>query len=131
MCDQLFLSAFLHLVRNKLYTEMFTTIPEPEILHDDELSEEERVMRGMDLGFSPRTSSRVIRTLVLPVPDVPLTREYMSWCPEGQKFKFMLMSVETWTIETGATLRMYSQSFDVHGRPLLLWRHCYSLAPRN
>jgi hypothetical protein len=32
---------------------------------------------------------------------------------------------------TGATMRMHAACFEMHGRPLLLWRHCFSLSPKD
>jgi hypothetical protein len=100
-------------------------------MQDSDFTITERIERGTQMGFSPRTSERVQRTLVLPIPDTVISRKYIAWSPENLNFEFRLMPVEQWMEETGASLRMHSQAFEVHGRPLLLWRVCYSVAPKD
>ena len=89
---------------------------------------EERILVD---GFSPRSTARFSFKRTLPLPDLPLVRRYVEWHSESNLFKFEVLPVEQWMLQTGCNTRILLRVFEATGRPPLFWNTQLRLQPLN
>ena len=80
-------------------------------------------------GLLPGTAYRLAMDVILPLPDIPLIRRYISWHPPVEGFYFQLKPVEVWQTETGANANILFNSFRLTGMPPLLWKTMCAILP--
>ena len=84
---------------------------------------------GFNEGLSPRTSARFMYNWILPMPDLPIANQYIADHPQTSLFQFQLLSLASWTEQTGGNSRILLRALESSGRPPLFWKTQVKLQP--
>ena len=84
---------------------------------------------GFNEGLSPRTSARFMYNWILPMPDLPIANQYIADHPQTSLFQFELLSLASWTEQTGGNSRILMRALESSGRPPLFWKTQVKLQP--
>ena len=84
---------------------------------------------GFNEGLSPRTIARFMYNCILPMPDLPIAKQYIADHPQTSLFQFELLSLASWTEQTGGNSRILMRALESSGRPPLFWKTQVKLQP--
>ena len=106
----------------------FKTIPNDHVPLLQPLTPSERLTLAQHLQLPMEQLHQIEKNITLSMPELPITRAYMFWYPEGQSFGFSLHNADDWRRRYGdEAFKACLRSLLDEGRPTLNWEHIHNV----
>ena len=106
----------------------FKLIPNELVPALQPLTPSERALVAQHLCLDQAQKDKIERNVTLSMPELPISRAYMFWYPEGQSFGFSLHNTEDWRRRYGEeAFRACLSSLLADGRPTLNWEYVHNV----